>query len=66
MLDNHVFRGSRAIYEASYDKETQTLDIVFTTGRRYSMSGVPPDAWEGLKTAPSPGSYFNDYLKGQY
>lgn len=57
---------SSAISTAEYDTETQELTITFTNGMSYDLSGVPPDAFEGLVNADSPGRFFNQNLKGIY
>ena len=34
-------------------------------GREYEIS-IPPEVWAEFKAAPSLGSYFENYIKGQY
>ncbi len=59
--------SSSAISTASYDPETQELDIVFTNGpQEYTFYGVPEDVFEGLISAPSAGRYYNSIIKGSY
>jgi hypothetical protein len=65
-IEHHRFKGSSVLLEGEYDTDTQTLTITFASGRSYSLTGVPPDEWEKFRNAPSPGRYFNDFLKGQY
>ena len=57
---------STAIALVEYDTEDQTMSVMFTNGRTYDLTGVPPDLYEGLCSASSAGSYFNTYLRGQY
>jgi nitrogen regulatory protein PII-like uncharacterized protein len=54
------------IASGSYDPDSQTLTVVFTRGQEYSYQGVPPDKWQGLKSAHSVGRYFNEAIKGRY
>jgi lysyl-tRNA synthetase class 2 len=57
---------STAISMAEYDTDDQTLSVTFVNGRTYDLTGVPPDLFEGLCSAPSAGTFFNTYLRGQY
>ena len=59
-LDSTALRG------ASYDDETQTLDVDFRNGQSYTFEGVPSEVALGLRDAPSPGSYFHKNIKGVY
>lgn len=42
--------------------------FIYTTNRGYEYihKGVPINVWRGLKNASSKGSYYDDYLKGNY
>lgn len=64
-LDRKSFLSSM-LDGATYDDQTKTLTVDFNNGRQYTLEGVPPETWEGLKTAQSAGQYFNQNLKGQY
>ena len=57
---------SSSLRSASYDPETKELDIGFQNGRTYTFQDVPPDVFQGLQDDPSPGSYFNQKIKGKY
>jgi hypothetical protein len=57
---------STTIQSVNYQPDTQSLDITFTSGRSYTLEGVPPDVFLGLLHAPSPGQYFNANLRGKY
>lgn len=35
-------------------------------GRPYIFAGVPSEVWEGLKEAPSLGSYYNAAIRDRY
>lgn len=58
--------NSSAIREASYDEDERRLEVVFHSGRRYTMDDVPLNIFEGLRDASSAGQYFNDNIKGRY
>jgi KTSC domain len=58
--------SSAALASASYDDETQTLSVTFTSGQTYALRSVPPEIAQGLFDAPSPGSYWHSVLKGNY
>ena len=58
--------SSSAISWIEYDEGNLTLSISFRYGRTYVLSGVPYEHYEGLLHAPSPGRYFNSYLRGKY
>lgn len=49
-----------------YDAETQTLQIAFDDGGVYHYHDVPDSIYQGLKTAPSAGQYFNTCIKEKY
>jgi hypothetical protein len=64
--DQDVPLNSEVIDTANYNKQTQSLNITFVSGRDYTFSDVPPDIFLGLVQASSPGRYFNDHIKGKY
>jgi hypothetical protein len=47
-----------------YDRAAGNLEIQFHGVRRYRYFRIPPDLAEGLATAPSPGGWFHQNLKG--
>lgn len=55
--------SSTALESASYDTESQALTIVFDGGGEYVYDDVPPDVYEGLIRAPSPGKFFHTFIK---
>jgi hypothetical protein len=58
---------SSCIASAAYDEDTGTLDLTFTTGRRYRYYDVSPGKARYLMDrAPSPGRYYNSGIKGQF
>lgn len=57
---------SSFIENASYDADTQQLDITFRNGTMYTYVGVPPDVHNDLITDASPGQFYHAHIKGQY
>lgn len=56
-----------ASISATYDDETQKLDITFiASGRTYTHPDVPQTVVDGLVRAPSPGAFYNSEIKGSY
>ena len=58
--------SSSAIERVAYDEEDRALSIWFRETGRYVYSDVPRGIYEGLKTASSPGRYFNDCIKRRF
>ncbi|HYJ29350.1 MAG TPA: KTSC domain-containing protein [Allosphingosinicella sp.] len=57
---------STVIRSFEYRPETRELEVLFTTGRRYVYSQVPPEAAEALRGAFSKGRHFNTRIRGRY
>ena len=57
---------STVIEDYDYDSEAGTLNVTFTTGRRYTYFDVPPDVAHGLDSASSRGAYFNRCIRPHY
>ncbi|MDL2345444.1 KTSC domain-containing protein [Deinococcus sp. MIMF12] len=57
---------SSMMSHVGYDAGTQTLTILFHSGKRYEYSGVPPEVYAELRTADSAGSYFREEIDGCY
>ena len=57
---------STAITRVAYDDETRQLEITFVSGRRYTHESVPQNVFDELVYDPSPGSYYNQNIKGVY
>ncbi len=57
---------SAALLSASYDDETEDLDVTFVNGGTYTHHGVPAQVWEAFIRAPSPGRAWHAMLKDQY
>jgi len=49
-----------------YDESTNTLEIEFHGGRVYQYFDVPAHVYEGLISADSHGTFFNEQIKGYY
>jgi hypothetical protein len=49
-----------------YDPAHQKMDVVFTSGARYSYHDVPEDTYRSMKRAFSKGKYFNVNIRDQY
>jgi KTSC domain len=58
--------GSSAIDRAAYDTDTLELNVTFTSGQTYTFHNVPLEIFDGLESAPSPGRYYHQMIKGQY
>jgi hypothetical protein len=57
---------SSALAFATYDEDTELLEVTFTNGRTYTHQGVPKEIAEGLAEASSAGAYYNTTIKGVY
>lgn len=55
--------SSSTIASVGYDAETMTLAVVFHNSTEYHYSGVPEHVAEGIRTAGSPGQYFDTFVK---
>jgi KTSC domain len=58
--------NSSAIASASYDSDTEELDVTFVNGRTYTHPGVPAGVVKALRDAPSAGSFYSSVIKGVY
>lgn len=57
---------STVIRNFKYDPETETLEVLFTTGRRYVYHGVPQSAADEFRGAFSKGRHFNAHIRDAY
>lgn len=57
---------STVIRRFDYWPETQELEILFTTGRRYLYSNVPEEAVRDFRAAFSKGVHFNRFIRDRY
>jgi lysyl-tRNA synthetase class 2 len=57
---------SSVIRTFSYDPSQRRLDVVFTSGRRYSYHDVPAEMFEAMRAAPSKGKFFNYRIRDRF
>ena len=57
---------STVIRRFDYRLDERTLDVTFTTGRRYLYRDVPPEAAQALKESFAKGVHFNRHIRGKY
>ncbi len=62
----YTYLKSSNIRGAAYDNQSGTLYIEFTSGSEYAYEGVPPDEYEALVKAASPGGYFSANIRSVY
>jgi KTSC domain len=55
--------SSSTLDAVGFDPETQTLAVTFRNGTEYHYYNVTPSIFEGIRTASSPGQYFDLYVK---
>lgn len=58
--------NSSNVESIGYDETTQTLFVKFLNSYVYIYKGVPSMEFEGLKCAPSVGSYLHRNIKNLY
>jgi hypothetical protein len=63
MAPRSLTRNSTCVASASYDDDTQMLDISFVEGGSHRYYGVSQDLAEGLANASSKGAYFNRSIR---
>lgn len=61
-----VHINSSAISSVGYNEDTQQLRITFTSGGTYTYYSVPKWKYEGLISASSAGTYFNENIRDQH
>jgi hypothetical protein len=61
-----IYLNSSAILGADCDFWSQVLTIQFSSGGVYDFHGVPESVFQGLISASSPGSYYNQHIRGRY
>ena len=57
---------SSVVRSFSYAAPEHRLDVVFTSGRRYSYHKVPQEEFDAMRASFSKGKYFNDHIRGRY
>ena len=58
--------SSSNVDEVGYDEQNQEVHVRFLNGGLYIYKGVPQHEFEGLKNAPSVGSYLHRNFKNVY
>ena len=57
---------SGAIHAIGYDRGSQILEVIFTTGRVYQFTRVPPEQYQALRNAESKGRYFAENIRDAF
>jgi hypothetical protein len=57
---------SSVIRSFDYRPDARELEVLFTTGRRYVYSEVPPEEVAAFREAFSKGRYFNAHIRDHY
>ena len=57
---------SGAIHAIGYDRARKILEVIFTTGRVYQFTCVPPEQYQGLLSAESKGRYFAENIRDAF
>lgn len=65
-IEHTDFPTSEALDSMDYDPVTGDLTIDFSSGDEIQLSGVPRQLVEQLRAAPSPGAFFNYYVRGRF
>lgn len=58
--------SSSLVKSIGYDRQTETLEIEFGSGRVYQYYGVPGRLHVEIMQAPSKGQFFNACIKDQF
>ncbi|MEB3213696.1 MAG: KTSC domain-containing protein [Leptolyngbyaceae bacterium] len=64
-MDMH-FVESSMIQAFGYDKDSQTLVVIFNSGKTYQYFEVPAEVYEDLLEADSKGSYMRSFVIDYY
>jgi hypothetical protein len=57
---------SKSIEAIGYDKDEELLEVVFKSGEVYVYKDVPHNIYMSFMTAPSLGTFFNEYVKNDF
>lgn len=57
---------STVIAKIEYESEIARLTVTFTTGRIYEYFMIPPNVAADFQSAPSKGTFFNQFIRDQY
>ena len=58
--------SSSTVMSIGYDRQTETLEIEFGSGRVYQYYGVPDRLHVEIMQVPSKGQFFNTYIRDRY
>ncbi len=58
--------SSSAIRAVDYNAFNGDLTIYFRSSGGYTFHGVPWDVYDGLVSSSSPGTYYNNHIRGRY
>lgn len=65
MKETFVLRSSM-LSAASFDSETNELEVEFRSGKTYVHHNVPQEVADGLRAAGSPGRFYLQNIKGNF
>jgi hypothetical protein len=57
---------SSVVASMSYNAESSTLRVYFTSGMVYDYKNVPEEIYIAMKTSGAKGIYLNRHIKGKY
>ena len=57
---------SGVIRSFAYREMQRQLDVTFQSGKRYLYEDVPPEIYQGMKSAFSKGEFFNEHIRDRY
>lgn len=58
--------SSSSIQSVGYDSTESVLEVEFNRGAVYQYHEVPPHVHEEFMSAPSAGTYLNQFIKNSY
>jgi hypothetical protein len=61
-----TIEGSSTIEAVGYDPKAQTLTVKFKSGGSYDYAGVSKQAYDGMMSAKSVGSYLHSHIKPHF
>lgn len=57
---------SKSIEAIGYEKDEELLGVVFKSGEVFHYKDVPHNIYMSFMTAPSFGTFYNEYVKDQF
>jgi len=57
---------SSNLSRGEYARDSKTLTLTFAHGRPYIFNNVPPELWNDMKQAQSPGKFFRENIKDRF